>query len=206
MGLRKAELFVRAPASWAFGGAIAVLSLGLQTGGTTVRDALMFDRLRIIDGELYRLATGHLVHLDWRHLLLNLAGLMLVWVLVGDRYRALGWLVIAAVSAATIDGLFWWLIPELRWYVGLSGVLHGLLIAGAIGLIRERRGEALVLLVVVVAKLMYEHLFGPMPVSADTSGSSVITEAHLYGAIGGAIAAVVMLFVSNRQAPAPGGA
>ena len=206
MGLRKAELFVRAPGSWALGGAIAALSLVLQLGGTAVRDALMFDRLRIADGELYRLATGHLVHLDWPHLLLNLAGLLLVWILVGDRYRAMRWLVIAAVSAGTIDALFWWSIPELRWYVGLSGVLHGLLVAGAIGLFPARRGEAVVLLVVVVAKLTYEHLFGPMPMSADSAGGGVITEAHLYGAVGGAAAAVVLLFIRDRQPPAPRGA
>lgn len=204
MGLRKAELFFHAPARWAVAGAIAALSLALQLGGTAVRDALMYDRTQIANGELYRLATGHLVHLDWRHLLLNLAGLLLVWLLVGDRYRSAHWLVIAGASAAAIDALFWWSMPELRWYVGLSGVLHGLLIAGAIGLIRERRTEALVLLAAVGAKLVYEHLVGPMPGSADAVSGNVITEAHLYGALGGALAAVGMQLTNDTRPDTPG--
>ena len=192
MGLDKAELFARARASWAVAGGIALTSLLLQLGGTAVRDALMYDRLRIAGGEIYRLASGHLVHLDWRHLLLNLAGLALVWALVGDRFRGRAWLAIAAISAATIDVAFWWLVPELRWYVGLSGVLHGLLVAGAIGLYRERRIESVILLVVVAVKLGYEALFGPMPGSSSALNGNVITEAHLFGAVGGAIAAAAL--------------
>lgn len=193
MGLDKAELFSRIRAGWAVAGTIGLAALMLQLAGAAGRDALMYDRPRIAGGEIYRLASGHLVHLDWRHLSLNLAGLVLVWALVGDRFRALQWLFIAAASAAVIDGAFWWLMPELRWYVGLSGVLHGLLVAGAIGLYRERRTESIVLLAVVALKLAYEGLFGPVPGSSDAIGGNVITEAHLYGALGGAVAAAIML-------------
>ena len=197
MGLSNAERFPRLRASWAVAGCFALVSLSLQLGGSATRDALMYDRLRIAGGEIYRLASGHLVHLDWRHLLLNLAGLALVWALVGDRFRGRDWLVIAAVSAASIDAAFWWLMPELRWYVGLSGLLHGLLVAGALGLYRERRVESMVLLVVVAVKLGYEGLFGPVPGSSDAVGGSVITEAHLFGAAGGAVAAAALLMRAN---------
>lgn len=193
MGLRKAELFACSPASWAVAGGTILASLALQLGGTPVRNALMYDRPKIADGEFYRLASAHFVHLDWRHLALNLAGLLLIWVLVGHRFRALQWLVVVLMSAALIDACFWWLLPDLRWYVGLSGVLHGLLVAGSIALLQERRGEAIVLLLVVAAKLAYESTFGPMPGSTDTIGGTVITESHLSGAVGGAIAAAVLL-------------
>lgn len=193
MGLHKAELFARIRAGWAVAGAIALAALLLQLGGAAVRDALMYDRLQIAGGEIYRLASGHLVHLDWRHLSLNLAGLVLVWALVGSRFGAFQWLVITAASAAIIDGAFWWLMPGLRWYVGLSGVLHGLLVAGAIGLYRERRTESVVLLAVVALKLTYEGLFGAAPGSSDVIGGNVITEAHLFGAVGGAVAAVIIV-------------
>ncbi len=192
MGLHKAELFARARAKWAVAGGLALVSLSLQLGGAAVRDALMYDRVRIGGGDIYRLASGHLVHLDWRHLLLNLTGLALVWALVGDRYRSRDWLIIGALSIAFIDGAFWWLMPELRWYVGLSGLLHGLLVAGALGLYRERRIESVMLLIAVGLKLAYEGLYGPMPGSSGAVGGNIITEAHLFGAIGGAVAAAVL--------------
>lgn len=204
MGLHKAELFARARASWAVAGSIALVSLGLQLAGTTARDALMYDRPRIAGGELYRLVSGHLVHLDWRHLLLNLTGLALVWALVGDRFRGREWLLIAVTSAAVINAAFWWLMPGLRWYVGLSGVLHGLLVAGGMGLFTERRIESAVVLAVVVGKLGYEGLFGPMPGSSSAVDGSVIVEAHLYGAIGGAIAAAALLVRKCKSDAADG--
>lgn len=196
MGLRKDHRIARTPVSWAFPAATAFPALGLMLGGTAVRDALMYDRLRIADGEVYRLASAHLVHLDWPHLLLNLAGLALVWALVGPAFRSLQWLLIAVAAAAAIDTAFWWLMPGLHWYVGLSGVLHGLLVAGALGLFRLRRIDASILLALVTAKLAYEQLSGPLPGSGDVAGGAVITEAHLFGALGGAFAAGVLLYFS----------
>lgn len=193
MGLIKARQFPRWPGSWTLAGVVALTSLAAQLGGAPLRDALMYDRLQVAGGQLHRLATGHVVHLDWNHLLLNLAGLLLVWILVGRQYSWLQWLLVAAMAAAVIDGGFWWFMPELRWYVGLSGVLHGLLLAGAVSLYRERRVEALVLGGVVTMKLLYEVRFGPMPGSADSIAGVVITEAHLFGAVGGTLAAALVL-------------
>ena len=51
--------------------------------------------------------------------------------------------------------------------------------------------ESVVICALVIGKLIYEQLFGPLPGSESTSGGSVVVNAHLYGAIGGAIAAGV---------------
>ena len=83
-------------------------------------------------------------------------------------------------------------MPSLDWYVGLSGVLHGLLVAGLIGSIRQRRAESLVLGAVIAAKLGWEMLVGPMPGSAEAAGGAVIVEAHLYGAAGGLIGGALL--------------
>ncbi len=174
--------------AWAVPLVITATSLLLAVYGDAGRALLQYDRLLIGSGEVQRLIGGHLVHLGLSHMALNLAGLWLVWFLVGRTFSALQWLLIIAVSIAVIDIGFWFLLPELAWYVGLSGVLHGLLAAGAIGLWQERRVEAAVLALVLAAKLSYEAFVGPVPGSEATAGGAVVTEAHLYGAIGGLLA------------------
>ena len=39
----------------------------------------------------------------------------------------------------------------------------------------------------LVAKLAYEQLLGPLPLSSATSGGQVVVDAHLYGALAGAL-------------------
>jgi len=121
----------------------------------------------------------------------QLAGLWLVWALVGRGFRTMQWLLIVLVSVAAIDAGLWVGTPNLGWYVGLSGVLHGMLAAGVIGVWADRRREAVILATVLAAKLGWEALVGPMPGSEATAGGAVITEAHLFGAIGGLVAALL---------------
>ena len=56
-----------------------------------------------------------------------------------------------------------------------------------------------VLWAAVVAKLAYEQLVGPLPGSEAAAGGAVVVNAHLYGAIGGALSACVFW----RRVPTP---
>lgn len=172
---------------------IAVVAIVLQSGGDPVRDALAYTRDGVAAGELWRLLTNHLVHLGWTHLWLNLAGLALVCWLVGAVFDGLRWLVVAGITALTIAAGFWFLYPELDWYVGLSGLEHGLLVAGLYVGIRARDKESMILLGFVLAKLAWEQFSGgPLPGSEATSGGAVIVNAHLYGTVGGALAGALL--------------
>ncbi len=117
--------------------------------------------------------------------MLNIAGLLLVWCLVGAAFSLKRWSIITTSSILVMDMGFWFLMPQLDWYVGLSGLLHGLLAAGIPGIWRGRRTEAIIIAGLVLAKIGYETLAGPLPWSEGTSGGDVVTEAHLFGAIGG---------------------
>ena len=108
-------------------------------------------------------------------------------------------LLILASSVVIIDLGFVLLEPQLEWYVGLSGVLHGALAAGAIGWWQhESRPLALALTLVLIGKLAWEQWHGALPLSGDMP---VVVDAHLYGAIGGALAGAC-LYLHNR-APFP---
>jgi rhomboid family GlyGly-CTERM serine protease len=172
----------------------------LLFAGDFGREWFRFERGPIAGLELWRIVSGHFVHLGTSHFLLNVAGLMLVWILAGREFAFRGWLLIGAASIAAIDIGLWLLSPALQWYVGLSGVLHGLLAAGIVAGLRTRRPDTLVLGIALLAKLAYEQLAGPLPGSEAAAGDTVVVDAHLYGAIGGAIAAAVLIRV-RRDAP-----
>jgi rhomboid family GlyGly-CTERM serine protease len=198
MGLSKGEetrLGASPALPWLVPGSVTLLALALMLAGDSGRVWLRFERAGIAAGEVWRLLTGHFVHLGISHTILNLAGLVLVWLLVGRAYRWPQWLWIMAGSVAAIDLGLWFGVPTLEWYVGLSGLLHGMLAAGILAGLAERSAEALILAVVVAGKLAYEQFAGPLPGSESTSGGAVIVDAHLWGVIGGTAVAATLIRV-----------
>jgi rhomboid family GlyGly-CTERM serine protease len=167
--------------------------------GDAGREWFSLDRPAIASGEVWRLVTGHVVHLGLSHLILNIAGLLLIWYLIGAVFSRSQWLIILVVDFVVVDIGLWFLEPQLVWYVGLSGILHGLLAAGVVGSIRTRRLDVIVLGIALLGKLIYEHVIGPLPGSEESTGGAVIVAAHLYGAIGGAIGASWIIYTSRPQ-------
>jgi rhomboid family GlyGly-CTERM serine protease len=165
---------------------LALLIILLTALGETGRELLRYQRDAMLSThEYWRWFTGHLVHGSWQHTLLNLAGLAVIATLFRGSFTRRQWLVIALLSITCIDTGFWWLMPQLQWYVGLSGVLHGLLAAGAVAWWRmEERGFSAILTAIVVGKLCWEQWHGALPLSGELN---VIVNAHLYGAVGGGL-------------------
>ena len=193
MGLDKPNSFGnKSPLDdWVIPGVIILMSVLIALAGDLGREWLRYDRVWILQGEAWRLATGHVAHLSWSHLALNSAGLLLVWFLIGTSYQLKSWVVIIISSLVTIDLLFWLLNPGLHWYVGMSGLLHGLLAAGIVARLRPLNAETIVLLVLLSAKIGWEQVAGPVPGSVSTSGGPVVVDAHLYGALGGVLGALL---------------
>ncbi len=193
MGLDKLKGLAGQPSAttWIIPGVIIAVSVLIAFGGDFGREWLRYDRVWISQGEIWRLLTGHFAHLSGSHLILNSAGLLLVWYLVGASYSLRSWTLIILVSLATIDAAFWVLNPNLHWYVGMSGLLHGLLAAGIVARLRPLNGETILLLLLLSAKIGWEQAAGPVPGSVSTSGGPVVVDAHLYGALGGILGAVL---------------
>jgi rhomboid family GlyGly-CTERM serine protease len=189
MGLHKLKVNAAlTPATtWLFPVVYISLSVLIMMAGDIGKEALRYDRVWIGQGENWRLISGHLAHLGWSHLALNSVGLLLVWFLVGGAYTLRSRVFIVGVTLATMDIGFWFLNPELYWYVGMSGLLHGLLAAGIIARIQSIDAETTVLLLLLIAKIGWEQFSGPVPGSESTSGGPVVVDAHLYGALGGAL-------------------
>ena len=179
--------------------ALALLTIILGFAGEPGRIALRYERAAILgDYQLWRLLSGHFVHLGWPHLVLNLVGCMLVWFLFSRDYGLRQWFFVVLASIACLDIGFLWLNSSLAWYVGLSGLLHGLFAAGLIAWLRDGGWEAWAMLVIFGAKITWEQFSGPLPFTAESAGGPVVVDAHMYGAIGGVIAALLMAGTGKR--------
>ena len=157
---------------------LVVAVASLTSGLGEAPGVLMWQRDALASGEFWRLLSGHAVHLNAQHLLMNLVGLGLLTELLCERLEAAGFVSLLLASALGAGLLLWLLEPQLRWYAGLSGVLHGLW-AGAASLnwLRDRRWIDLLALSALAVKLA-----GASPLDV---GIPVVVEAHWYGALSG---------------------
>ena len=139
-------------------------------------------------GELWRLITGHLVHLGWGHLLMNLLGFWLIQQLFfrngAPILICISGLILLTLGTSTGLYLF---STSVEWYRGFSGVLHGLLIWGLLRELRPPIATDLFLLSLVFFKLAWEQFSGPIPGSETIAKGRVIVDAHLYGGLTGTL-------------------
>ena len=166
---------------------VLALCLLFALGGDTVRLALRYDRAAILHGEFWRLVTGSFVHLGAGHLAEDMAGLVLLWLLFWEAWP--GWRMPMLVLWGSLAVGLGLLLGDtgVGWYVGISGALDCLWAAGALEFIRRRDRFGWLLMALLLIKLAYEQTLGPLPFSVAGTGGAVIVDAHLYGALGGAL-------------------
>jgi rhomboid family GlyGly-CTERM serine protease len=169
-------------------GVCAVLLLP-EAAGDAGRNALRYERAGLEAGEWWRFLTAHIVHLDLEHAALNALGLVMMWALFARDYAPRQWLLILAAATVAIDAGLWLRDTQLAWYVGSSGVLHGVMAAGTLAHLRRGDLDGWILAAFIVGKLVYEQWTGALPFEG---ASAVVVNAHLYGVIGGLAAAAVL--------------
>ena len=167
---------------------LIALIVALNAAGEWGRQSLAYERSGLLQLQWWRLLSAHLVHLSWPHALLNCLGIAILWALFAREFSAKRWLWITMLAALSIDAGLWILYPQIDGYLGASGVLHGAWAAGACA--AYRRGDAFgaLLLLLLVIKLIYENQAG---VSIFEGDLPLVPAAHLLGALGGLIGAVV---------------
>src|SRR5688500_20235213 len=94
------------------------------------------------------------------HLVPIQAATAIIVLLFEGVFRNADWLRVGAASAAAIDLGLYALEPQVLWYVGLSGVLHGYVAAGALALLVRRDTLGVVLAIGLAAKLLFEQIAG----------------------------------------------
>lgn len=177
----------------------AVLAALLVAASLLPATTLEWSRSGIFGGEYWRLITGHWVHLGTNHLLLNLIGLLVAGLLF-TRHPPLAWwlsyLVLAplAISAGLLIAA-----PELAWYGGFSGCLHGLLVFTALFNLKSDTRWSLIVLGFIAVKLVFENILYPAAGENPLIGGAVITQSHWLGALTGLVAGILLLFRTSSQ-------
>jgi rhomboid family GlyGly-CTERM serine protease len=192
---RVAKLFPAYAVAVALAGAAGLFEILGDEG----RLALRYDRESIAAGELWRLITGHLVHLGPSHLAMNVLALAILAIVLPALANWRQWLLTFLAAAFAIDAGLLAFNPMVEWYVGLSGVLHGFWTAGVLLALHARRFEAIPLAILLLLKLGYEFAFGPIPLSGEVAAGPVVSAAHAWGAGGGAVFALVSIAVRRRD-------
>lgn len=136
--------------------------------------------------------TGPLLHGSFGHLISNSVPLLILGSMARYAYpRALWW---ALPLIWLSSGLGTWLFGRPSLHLGASGIAHGLMFfLFVIGLLRRDR------LAIVVALITF-FLYGSMIWTIFPREAGISWEAHLFGALGGVLAAALL---RNRDAMTP---
>lgn len=155
---------------------------------------LRFHREFIAQGEWWRFWSGHLVHNNTNHLLLNSAGVIVLALLKPPALSFKQFIFILISFITGISTTLWFLQPQLVWYVGLSGVLYGaFLLLGFYFLYDKDYTSGLFITICIVGKIFWDFYGTPDHKTSELIDAPVVIHAHLYGAYVALVIAIGLL-------------
>lgn len=177
---------------------ISLLSIIAYFFDAQISSIFVYQHDLITQGQLWRLLSGHFFHTNGVHLLLNLSGLLLLWALHGHFYTIKNYSLLFLSSAIICSLGLYFLSPNIQQYVGLSGVLHGIFVFGAIKDIADNDKTGYFLFIGVWLKVAHEQYYGASQDVASLIEANVAIDAHLWGAVGGLLFSCAYLLYKKQ--------
>ena len=149
------------------------------------QNQLVWNRPEIEAGKWYRIITGNLIHSNYPHLFLNLAGLWIAGLLFVDSMNSKTFLLSTIILSLFVGLGLYYFSTDLMKYYGFSGVLYGLFIVGGTSLILQKDYiTGFLLYLFIGGKIIWDSLYGASKSSAELIGVPVAVDAHISGAVG----------------------
>src|SRR5882672_1100655 len=169
--------------------------------------AVLEYQLAALGSQPWRLLTGHWVHINWVHALINAAAWFIVARLFAQELTPARQVLVVLGAGVAISAGLALAYPQIDWYRGFSGVLHALFFAGATAWltrtlsVRESRNVGALWLPGALAlggwvKVLLEQPAAGATPYASWLGATTVPQAHLLGA---ACGTVVGLFLTLRS-------
>lgn len=180
--------------------------------------AAEYNRDAILQGEIWRLVTGNLVHWSAEHFWLDVGAFLLLGIVYEPSFKRLrvSFITFLLAVSLVIGAAMLFLLPDLEIYRGLSGVDSGIFAAALVleaAQARHNRRRWFFLApaaLIFTAKLLFECLTGELFFGTSSLGDlgQPVPLAHAAGALA-AVATLVMLALgriaaSRRQRTAAG--
>ncbi|TKB54323.1 rhombosortase [Ferrimonas aestuarii] len=161
-----------------------------------LQSTLIWSREGMSQQEYWRLISGHFLHSNGYHLLMNLGGVWLMLGLFQPYFHTKKLLLFSLGCLLLISiGIYLW-VPATYYYVGLSALLHSWFTYGAVKEWQTGQKMGLLMLIGVIAKVAWENTMGASTELASLIDANVAVEAHLLGVI----SALLLLLPSTMKA------
>lgn len=188
------QIWAKTPWTYLALGAVALLFAFM--GGW--REALIFDRAAIAQGEWWRLWTGHLIHFGWPHFLIDTGLFLILGWLLEREYPVFSRVSLVVLPALISAGIYWW-DPAMLRYAGLSAFNLGLLVFLAMHGWQRAWTDWFwpAVLAIYIGELVLEatvgHGTGGGMIQFDDPSVHVATSAHIVGGVYGITMAIVIV-------------
>lgn len=174
--------------------ALTLLVLAFSAAAELVFPLLSLDRSQVARGEYWRLLTANFVHFGWAHTLMNLGAFLLCSFALLSEFSIKAFTALIVSCCLVVGICIYTFNPEYETYAGLSGALHGFIVAGLLVNKRHKYWVNGILITLVFAKVINENRAGYQSNELqDLLPVAVAYSAHLYGALAGLVFGLIHL-------------
>ncbi len=160
---------------------------------TYYQELFIYQKQLLEQGQLWRLFSGHFVHLNDKHLILNLIAWIIIFFLGLNYLSLLRWVVLLFILTLSISVSLYHFASDILYYGGLSGVLHGYFAYILVEWIKNKQKFAWIILLLLIAKTLIENFSDIGSSTAEYLDLRVVTEVHLIGVFTGILVALLTL-------------
>ena len=168
-------------------------------GAPSVAPWLIFDRAAILDGQVWRLFTGHWVHFSGSHLLYDLVALAVIgWIIESKSLPRFGSFCLITPFVISIALLVF--EPSIAFFGGLSGLATGALV---FLILSDRELPPVIRLAVgmaLIGKMICESIGGHALFASVPANVRSAVASHIWGAAAGALISVTFQSYIRRIA------